>query len=108
MNADDVREWWTENDGQGEDDEYAHHPSDVFETEWGFGVVLCIMDEEDEDEQADYVLAVRSSLSAFFEQHPELNGKLRVALDFDDGSDGESLVQTEGFWQGDELVHEAG
>ena len=84
MTPDEIRDWWVDNEGAGEDDEYAHHPSDVYETEQGFGVVLCILDEEDEDEQADYILAVRNSLSAFFEEHPELKGRLRVALDFDD------------------------
>ena len=108
MTADEIREWWLNNDGEGEDDEYAHHPSDVFETEQGFGVVLCISEDEDEDEQADYIIAVRNSLSALFEEHPELQGKLRIALDYDDGSDGEELVQTTAFWEGDELVHEAG
>ena len=108
MTPDEIRDWWVDNEGAGEDEEYAHHPSDVYETEQGFGVVLCILDEEDEDEQADYILAVRNSLSAFFEEHPELKGRLRVALDFDDGSDGEELVQSAAFWEGDELVHEAG
>jgi len=108
MTLDELREWWQDNDGEGENDEYAHHPSDVFETEQGVGVVLCIMDEEDEEEQADYIVAVRHSLAALFEEHPEYEGRLRVAIDFDDGSDGESLVHTAAFWEGDELIHEAG
>ena len=32
MTADEIREWWINNDGEGENEEYAHHPSDVFET----------------------------------------------------------------------------
>jgi hypothetical protein len=108
MTPDQIRDWWIDNDGVGEDDEYSHHPSDVYATEQGFGVVLCIPEEEDEDEKEDYILAVRHSLTAFFGEYPELRGELRVAIDLDDGSDGKDLVHTAGFWEGEELVHEAG
>jgi len=114
MDAAELQRWWEDNDGEGEDEEYAHHPADVHETDHGYGVVLCLPEDDDEAYQdgdsanPDYVAAVRGSLAALFEEHPELKGRVRVALDFDDGTDGESLVQTAEFWQGDDLVQEAG
>ena len=114
MNVDTMRTWWESHDGEGEDDEYAHHPSDVFETAWGLGVVLYLPEDDDDSYQdgdsvsPDYMIAVRHSLTVLFEQHPDLMGTVRVALDFDSGTDGEALVQTAAFWDSDALIQEAG
>ena len=114
MDTSELRDWWEETDGEGEDEEYPHHPADVYETEWGLGVVLCLPEDDDEAYQdgesasPDYVLAVQNTLAVLFEEQPDLKGKVRVALDFDSGSDGEELVQTAAFWESDQLVQEAG
>ena len=115
MDTDAVQEWWESHDGEGEDDEYAHHPSEVFETDKGLGIVLCLIEDDDEGYQTedgevspDYLIAVQASLAEFLEAHPDLNGKVRIALDFDDGSDGEALVQSDSFWSGDQLIQPAG
>ena len=107
--------WWEANDGEGEDNEYAHHPSEIVDTEWGIGIVLCLPysedgDYQDENEEVnpDYLVAIEQSLEAFLSEYPELDGQLRIVLDHDDGSEGELMVQQASTWDGDEIIIVAG
>ena len=108
MDTEEIYEWWEETDGEGDDEEYPHHPAEVYETQWGIGVVLRLPYSEDGDYQTedseinpDYLKAVEHTLGLFYEAYPELKGKTRVAIDFDSGSDGEVRVKDEKAWTGE-------
>tara|TARA_B100000674_G_C37637294_1_gene821664 strand:+ start:426 stop:776 length:351 start_codon:yes stop_codon:yes gene_type:complete len=112
MSHDEILTWWEETDGEGEDEEeYPHHPAEVYETQWGLGVVLCLPITDSEDYQTedsevnpDYVRAVEHTLALFYEAYPEWKGKTRIALDFDDGSDGNQVVNNQASWENAQVI----
>ena len=42
MDRNEILDWWENFDGIGDEEEYAHHPSDVIQTQWGTGIILCL------------------------------------------------------------------
>jgi hypothetical protein len=115
MDSDELFEWWEENDGEAEDEVFAHHPIETFKVEEGLIIVLCLpytSDESYQDEESNvnpiYLLAVHDTLNLLLQDHPEMKNKIRVILDFDDGSDGEIMAQDENIWDDDDSVLLAG
>ena len=108
MDTSELRDWWEETDGEGEDEEYPHHPADVYETEWGLGVVLCLPEDDDEAYQdgesasPDYVLAVQNTLAVLFEEQGS-QGRFGSRSTSTAGPTARS-GSTAAFWESDQLV----